>query len=417
MPSADGRTGGAPGDATGVAAKALPRTLFLCEGNAETHDSWSGVSRSVVMHLRALGHRVLVGDADLYGAARLRVALRTVSWPRKRWWVRYHLHGSAFKARSAACARILSRLGDQADVLLQVGATFVPPDDDPHPLVLYCDSNVEMSRRGAESGQSEGAMLTARELDAVRAREARVYERASLIFTMSERARRSFIDDFGIAADRLVTVHCGPNNELPPPDARGSDGRQGPPTVLFVGRDFARKGGPLLLESFERVRRSIPTARLCVVGGRPERRAEIPGVEFLGFLSRDGAAGREAMDLAYRSASVFCVPTRFEPFGTSFIEAMTYGLPCVGPAIWAVPEIIDDGRTGYLVPPEDVGALSDALVRVLSDPARAVTMGEAARLRVEEHFTWGAVARRMSDGLRRVVRESRRPVSGDAPVA
>lgn len=379
------------------------RTLFLCEGNAETHDSWSGVSRSVVRHLRAEGHTVRVCDADLYGARRIGVALRTVAWPRRRWWVRHHLHASAFRARSEMCARAIRAAGPGFEVLLQVGATFMPPASCELPLVLYCDSNAELSRLGAASGHSEGASLTVRELAEVRDREEQVYRRAETIFTMSDRLRQSFIEDFGISPDRLITVHCGPNvDALPPPVTAFR--RPSPPTILFVGRDFDRKGGALLLEAFADVRRRVPEACLRFVGGRPSRRAVVPpGVEFLGFLSRDSAHGSSGMREAYESASVFCIPTRFDPFGTSFVEAMLYGLPCVGPAVWAVPEIIAHEETGLLTQPGDPGALADALVRLLSDPALAARMGVAARARAERHFSWARIAAKMSRALQDVV--------------
>lgn len=391
-------------DATG--AEGL-RVLFLCEGNAETFDSWSGVSRSVIRHLREQGHVVRVGDADLYGARRLLVALRSITWPRKRWWVQYHLGEAGFRARSAACARVVARRGGKPDVVIQVGATFVSPPVDGAPLVLYCDSNIEFSRRGALTGQSEATMLSADELREVREREAAIYRQASLIFTMSEQVRQSFIADFGIPAERLVTVHCGPNTDSLARDTSRAAPPPAAPTVLFVGRDFQRKGGQTLLDAFRIVRQQLPAARLRMVGGRPPNATNADGVEYLGFLSRDTTAGREAMDQAYRSASVFCIPTRFEPFGTSFVEAMTYGIPCVGPDVWAVPEIIRHEETGLLVPPEDAGQLASALLRVLTDPVRAQAMGEAARERVERHFSWEAVARKMSRALLLVARPGR----------
>lgn len=374
----------------------LPRVLFVSEGNAETHDSWSGVSRSVVLHLRALGHEVRVVDADLYGAARVRVALRTLAWPRKRWWVRYHLHAAAFAARSAACAAGV-RAHPDADVILQVGATFEPPAGG-LPVVLYCDSNIVHSLEGVATGQSEAAVLSARELRHVREREARVYARAATILTMSHRVQRSFRDAFAVPAERLETVHCGPNIPLPvleePDPVR-------PPTVLFLGRDFDRKGGPLLLAAFREVRTVLPDARLVVVGGRPAGSIDAPGVEFLGVLSRDEEPSRLALDAAYRSAHVCCIPTRFEPFGTAFVEAMLYGLPCIGPNAWAVPEIIVPGETGTLVPPDDVAALSGALLDLLRDPARSRRMGLAARRRAEREFTWESLTARISAALRR----------------
>ncbi len=352
-------------------------------------------------HLRTAGYSVRAGDADLYGWARWTTLLRTFAVPMRRWWVRYHLGGVAFAARTLACEGMIEARRGTADVILQVGATFEVPVTEPTPVVLFCDSNIQLARRAIATRHSEAAWLSDRELDEVREREAQVYRRAKVIFTMSDWLRRSFIEDFGIPAERLITVHCGPN--IPVPDIAGADAtrRAGPPTILFVGRDFERKGADLLLEAFRAVRARIPDARLLMVGGgaAAERMPAMPGVEFLGFLSRDSEAGRRRMDDAYRTATALCIPTRFEPFGTSFVEAMMYGLPCVGPNAWAVPEIIEEGTTGHLVPPADSGALAEALVKLLSDRDRAAAMGAAGRQRAIELFSWEHLVTRMARGF------------------
>lgn len=371
--------------------------LLLCEGNAETRDSWSGVSKSVLEHLRAAGHTVIPGDVDLYGFERMAVAARTPARSRRRWWVRYHLDVPGFRARSAHAYERLQALGGDVDVILQVGATFRVPDTGDIPLVLYCDSSIELARAGRSSGYSEAAVLDEAEMNAIRHREATVYRDARYIFTMSELLRRSFIDDFGIPPDRLVTVHCGPN--VPLEDVTPArPAQQETPTILFVGRDFERKGGDLLLQAFPQVRHRLPGARLRIVGANTEH-VPVDGVDWLGFQSRDTAEGRAAMDTAYRTATVFCVPTRFDPFGTSFIEAMGYGLPCIGPNAWAVPEMISHEKTGLLVPPEDAEALADALVRLLSQPEAAGRMGEAGRRQALAEFSWPKLIDRMLDKI------------------
>jgi glycosyltransferase involved in cell wall biosynthesis len=92
---------------------------------------------------------------------------------------------------------------------------------------------------------------------------------------------------------------------------------------------------------------------------------------------------------------VFCLPTRFEPFGIAFIEAMYFGLPCVGTDAWAVPEMIVDGKTGFTIPIDDLDALTDRLLRLLGDRALARRMGRAGRGRAERHFTWEGTVQRM----------------------
>lgn len=388
------------------------RILVLCQGDAETNDSWSGVTHSVVQHLRRAGHTVICADVELAGVDRSLAAALSVARPRRRWWVRFHLGRWGFLLRSRRAARQVARHGAAVDLILQIGATF-RVDPRGRPLVLYCDSNIALSCRGIASGFSEAAMLTPAEIHAIRRREAGVLAGADLIFTMSDLVKRSFERDFGVAPQRLATIHCAPNEEIVREDTAPARGAAPAPVILFSGRDFGRKGGELLLEAFREVRRELPEARLVMVGPRAPVPVP-PGVEFPGFLDRDRADGRAAMDRAYREATVFCVPTRFEPFGTAFVEAMTYGLPCVGPRAWAVPEIIAHGETGLLVPPEDPQALAAALLTLLRDPARARAMGEAGRRRALERFTWTAAIDRMLTRLEPLVRGPRPPARRSA---
>jgi glycosyltransferase involved in cell wall biosynthesis len=380
------------------------RILLACEGDAETRDSWSGVSLSLVTHLRAAGHSVRCVDVDVRGATRALLALRTASRSRRRWWVRFHLGPRGFAARSRRFARTLAGLEGTYDVILQVGATFEAPEGTRAPIVLFCDSNIELSRSGI-AGFSEASVLSAGEIAEIRAREARVYARSALLFTMSEMLRRSFMSAFGIRGERLVTVHCGPNLDPDAVPAR-PDPRTGPPTVLFVGRDPVRKGADLLLSAFASVRARIPDARLLLVGP-PRNGTDQPGVEYTGYLDRDTAAGRAAMEAAYARAGVFCLPTRFDPFGTSFVEAMVHGIPCVGPDAWAVPEIIEHERTGLLVPPGDPRAIADALVRLLQDHGLRARLGAAARARAIERFAWPVLIERMERALGAVIGATR----------
>lgn len=385
------------------------RILLVCEGDAGMYDSWSGVTRSLLTHLRAAGHTVHTADVDLYGIARAIVVARSASTSRRRWSTLYHLGALGFRARSDRFAAFVREQGCDADIVLQIGATFEPPAGLNVPVALFCDSNIDLSRSGA-SGFSEASVLSSEEIRAVHARETGVYEQASIIFTMSEMVRRSFIADFGLPADRLVTIRCGPNVD---PSAIEISVPQDVPesTILFVGRDPVRKGADLMLRAFRQVRERMPRARLVMVG--PPRGMAVPdGVEVMGFLDRDTSKGRSAMHAAYAASHVFCLPTRFDPFGTSFVEAMAYGLPCVGPDAWAVPEIIDHGRTGLLVPPEDPAAIAEALIAILSDDETRNRMGRAARERALSQFAWPVLVARMLDSMQQVVDDRARSASG-----
>ena len=386
------------------------RILLLCQGNPETLDSWSGSTFRLLHALRAAGHTVIPGDVEPAGIKRWDVAARSFSPDRRRWWVRFTLGEAGFGVRSERAARHVDRHRSRIDLILQIGATFRVKNREDIPLVLYCDASIDMATEGAAEGASEAAVLTSTEVQEIRGREAPVYHAADLIFTMSHYLADSFEQRFGIPTNRLVTIHTGANDG--PKDGEVHRHRSTPPRVLFVGRDFHRKGGEIMLRAFRKVQARLPEARLDLVGPPPSR---IPpplleglrGVSTPGFLSRATPAGRRAMDETYRAASLFCLPTRYEPFGTAFVEAMLYGLPTVGPRAWAVPEIIESGRTGQLAEPGDPDSFAGAMLELLQDPAGARRMGIEARRVALDRFTWEATVARMTPHLHRIVSRTR----------
>jgi len=377
--------------------------LLLCEGDAESWTPWSGICKSLVDHLRLSGHTVEVGDVDLHGADRYVGALTTFSPRRRRWGTRFHLGAVPFWLRSHRANSRISSCGRRPDVVIQIGATFQIDAEAGVPYCLCCDSNIRVAQQGAPSGFSDAAALSEAEVNAIARREEGVYRDAAAIFPLSENLRRSFVEDFSIPAARVRAIYAGPN--LDPgrlsvePPVHTATARE--PTALFVGLQFHRKGGDLLLESFRRVRTALPSARLVIVGVPKDSIGE-PGVDCIGEFDKNTPEGLRALVAAYQSADVFVLPTRFEPFGIAFVEAMHFGLPCIGPSAWAVPEIISNGETGFTVPPEDAEALADRLLYLLSDRAMAEKMGQAARARARSFFTWPHAVSRMNEVLSQV---------------
>ena len=105
---------------------------------------------------------------------------------------------------------------------------------------------------------------------------------------------------------------------------------------------------------------------------------------------------------AYRKADLLVLPSRHDPFPTVIREAMFFGLPCVATDIWAMAEMIQDGVTGYLVPPESPERLAQGMERILRDPVLQQSMGIAARKRAEQRFSWQAVGNALQTGIERI---------------
>jgi D-inositol-3-phosphate glycosyltransferase len=145
--------------------------------------------------------------------------------------------------------------------------------------------------------------------------------------------------------------------------------------VLFAGRRSRETG---ILELVE----AAKGMNLVVAGDGPLR-AQVPGA--LGFVPR------HALGTLYERAAVVACPSHREGFGVVCAEAMAYGRPVVASAVGGLLDLVVDGETGLLVPPRDPAALRGALERLLADQAVRRRLGEAARKRARERFSWQTV--------------------------
>ncbi len=217
-------------------------------------------------------------------------------------------------------------------------------------------------------------------------RERLIYDHATITFTMSAHVSRSLIEQYGLTADRVRCVGAG-SNTSPPAGDPDYDSRH----VVFVGRDWERKGGPDLLAAFDRVRAELPDATLTVIGCRPQITA--PGVRVLGEIAPDEVA-RE-----YARSAVFCMPTLVEPFGIVFVEALTHGLPVVATDVGAVPDVVRS-ESGFLHSPHDREGIAASLLRLLDDPDLARRMGSTGRADVALRYTWITAVGEMASLIR-----------------
>lgn len=230
-----------------------------------------------------------------------------------------------------------------------------------------------------------------------RALERQAYERAVHICTRSELVKSSIVNDYGILPERVTVVGGGVNFEQQPEPKLEIKNTQA--TVLFIGRDFYRKGGDLVLRAFAQVRSQIPQARLLLLT-RDAIPRDLP-LEGIELISPDW--NRQAIKDIYCQADLLVLPSRLETWGDVLLEAMAYGIPCIGVWDQAMREIIEDEVTGLLVPPEDVTALTKAMIRILSDTQLRYRFGRAAQQRVAQKYTWDHVVERLMPAIRTAV--------------
>jgi len=358
------------------------RVVGISRGNPYSPHDTSGLSRNL---FNAVGrHYTLVDrlDTRLPRWQQGLVALTTVHPTRARWIERYFKNILAFDLISRRSRVKLAAVTEPYDVVLQLNGLFHTQGA---PYMLYLDNTY----RDSALGWPDWNPLRGQRLAHWYARERALYRDAIHIFVMAHYVARTLNNFYGVPTERISVVGGGVNIDVATVTERPRRDRS--PIILFVGKEFARKGCDTLIAAFRQIRTQHPAARLRIVG--PTVPTE-PGIESIGRIS-----DHHHLAQLYAEATIFCLPSRFDPFPGAIIEAMAHEVPCVSTTVCGIPEIVSDGQTGLLVPPGEPEALAAALLRLLDDPEYAARLGAAGRRRTEEHLNWDHVIGRMHVAL------------------
>lgn len=369
-----------------------PRIVAVSPGPPLAPETFSGTSRALLSQLEARG--ALAGAVDGRPAllARLEQAA-SFSPDQVRWRHAYNAGSSPLspairRAMGAWSGRRAAAHLAEANALLQL-AGWYSPQLPPGARVLRCayhDGNLAVFLRRPDLRIDRGSRRVRRALDF----ERRLAASTDLVLPMSEFLRRSFIEDFGKDPDSVVAVGAGANVSVPASVPERDFAR---PRLLFVGRQFERKGGPVVVRAFAQLRERRPDAELWIAGPAGLR-LHAAGVHTLGPVPRQAPDGNDVRRL-YAGATMFVMAPVFEPFGIAFLEAMANRLPCIGSGVGAIPEMVLDGVTGHVVAPGDADALAARMIALAEDPSAARRLGEAGFARFRERYTWERVADRI----------------------
>jgi glycosyltransferase involved in cell wall biosynthesis len=225
--------------------------------------------------------------------------------------------------------------------------------------------------------------------------ERRVIDACDRVIVGSEFSRRQLAETLGAHVDHVAVVPYGVDLRFAPrparADLRARYGLGAGPVVLFFGGLKPRKNLPLLLDVWTEVAHAVPLARLLIAGGGrllPElrRRAAAAGlgdrVVFTGYVPEAEKADH------FNLADLFVFPSALEGFGLAVGEAMSSGLPVVASDRGSIPELLLDGQGGVLCDPDRPFEFTEALVRLLRDPAARAKQGAANAERVDRQFRW-----------------------------
>ncbi|WP_205472465.1 glycosyltransferase family 4 protein [Nocardioides sp. SYSU D00038] len=310
------------------------------------------------------------------------------------------------KTFSARAARALRERLDDFDVVHDnqvLGYGMLEIEQMGLPLITTLHHPITFDRRiDLAQTRNPWRRLTLRRWYGFLKMQGRVARAARKVLTPSETSKRDIATDFGVDPARMQVILLGVDHGFVPPSKPRVPGR----ILAMASADAPMKGIATLLEAFAKLRTERDLELMLVTkpqpGGRTEKLIDKLAIQdSVRFVH--GVSDAELVELM-GSAEVACVPSLYEGFSLPTAELMACSTPLIVSRAGAIPEVVGpDGLCADLVTPGDVGELEAALGALLDDPERRARMGRAGRERVEELFSWRAVAATVADAYREVV--------------
>jgi glycosyltransferase involved in cell wall biosynthesis len=363
---------------------------FVASGSPADARAWSGTPHFALRELRRRGHDVTVIDTARLDRAIVALA-RTPG-------IGFAPSREPLTARlmAAIIAPKMRALAPEAIVSINADYKLLPfldrtpcayfSDAAVGPLFQYYDRYAALSARSRRLADDQERKVIASRCEIVLA---------------SHWAARTAAEHYGVPPARFYVAPLGPNLD-PEPGPTAPPPADGPLRLLFVGYDWRRKGGALVLAAFKILRATLKDVELHIVGARPEAARGLDGVRLYGKLSKIDAENARTLNELYRTSSFFFMPSRQEAFGVVLSEACANGLPPVAADTGGLGTIIEDGVNGLLLPlsagPEDFAA---AIGRLWADRDAYLRMRAAARAAYEARLNWRAWGEVMEAALAR----------------
>ncbi len=229
--------------------------------------------------------------------------------------------------------------------------------------------------------------------------------KAGLLLYASEWAARSAEQDYGVAAGKIRVIPFGANiDRTPARDSVVGKTPGAPVQILFLAKEWERKGGPIAFDTLLALLEMGIDTRLTVCGVVPPSSFLHPNMKVIAYLDKNVARDRARFEQTLQQAHLLLLPTRAECYGMVFCEANAYGLPVFAPSVGGIGTIVKAGRNGYLLPPDADGrAYARAIAQNALDPARYAILNQGARQRYEQVLNWDVWGRQVRQTIQEVL--------------
>ena len=234
---------------------------------------------------------------------------------------------------------------------------------------------------------SEFNNITIKNIEKREQMEKEYFNTCSGIFTMGKWYKKFLIENCQIKPEKVHHVGGGINIKTDNIDYSQKQGNK----ILFIGRNFKRKGGYLVYKAFTILKKSLPECELHIAGPTSNPiNNPISGYYFHGDCTT------ERLSILFNKCDIFCMPSYFEAYGLVFIEALTYGLPCIGRNAYEMPYFIKNDVTGYLIENDDEIHLAKKMNELLKNKEIIQHVRSNKEYYIQE-YSWDTVAKRINN--------------------
>ena len=350
---------------------------------------FSGITNSLISTLRSNGCEVIEARVTLRC---LRYRLAWIFLLIMNALIVYRTKFSKYINRTYAAFMCMSKANEELakryknlDVIIQIGAnynSYWKNKDNSVVYTLFTDHTNMLSKQQTSAWYRAPETHARNDWNKI---EKKIYASQDHLFVMGSHVKESMKRDYAIDPNKISVVGAGPNLDLDI-ERDGVQKRYDLKTLLFVGIDSQRKGLHLLLQVFDEIVKSFPDTKLNIAGVEGKN---------TGNVTYHGLLRGEALKKLFYDSQIFVLPTFREPFGIVLLEAMFAKNACIASRTGAIPEIIEDQKTGFLVDIGDVEALKEKIITLLDNPVLLEAMGEEGYKTAKNKWTWNLVAQKM----------------------
>lgn len=236
--------------------------------------------------------------------------------------------------------------------------------------------------------------------------ERKVITKASACVLPSDWAKASAISNYGAEPTKVHLLKLGGNVKILPnvTDEYLFNKFNGSCKLLFIGKDWKRKGGDIVLAAFQKLRESHLDVSLSIVGCNPFDEKVPEGIEVYENLSKDNSDQLDTFNRLFSEASFFVLPTRAEAYGLVFAEAAAFGVPSLTSDTGGIPSVVEHGKSGILLPLGASGEeYAEKIVELWLDKDKLSAMSEFARKKYRDELNWDVWREGVSIILKQIV--------------